>query len=470
MSEIEEMNFEKLLEEEEQKWDRIKERELVRGKIVKITPEEIFVDIGYKSEGVISKEEFSHPEELKLGDEVELFLQCKQDREGCVVLSKKEAERFKNWREITKKYKVGDLIEGEAIRAIRGGLIVDVGVEAFIPSPLLSPKYFRNPTQLIKQRQKFKIVQMDKEGNIILSQQGVAQEEKRSKRAKLLNELKKGEKVKGVIKSITDFGAFIDLGGIDGLLHITDITWGRISHPSEMLAVGDEVEVVVLNVDKQKGRVSLGLKQKTPSPWEEIDKKYPVGTKVKGKVTNIKPYGIFLELEKGVEGLVHISEVSWTRRISHLEEMFAIGDLVEAVILNLDKQNYRLGLGIKQLEEDPWIKIADKYPVGSKVKRKIHNLTDYGAFLELEPGIDGLIHVSDISYERISHPQDVLKKGQEVEAVVLSVEPEKRKIRLGLKQLKKDESQSTNSKPEVKNKKTGNLQPKNESSGRDKNF
>lgn len=432
---MKETDFEKLLEEEEQKWDAVKEKELVRGKIVKIAPEEIFIDIGYKSEGVISKEEFSHPEELKLGDEVELFLQYKQDREGCVVVSKKKAERFKNWQKIVQEYKAGDLIEGEAIRAIRGGLIVDVGIEAFIPSPMLSAKYFRSPTQLIKQKQKFKIVQMDKEGNIILSQQGVFQEESRRKRAKLLNELKKGESVRGVIKSITDFGAFIDLGGIDGLLHITDITWGRISHPSEMLAVGDEVEVLILNIDKQRGRVSLGLKQKTSSPWEEIDNKYPVGAKVKGKVTNIKPYGIFLELEKGVEGLVHISEVSWTKRINRLEEMFAIGDLVEAVVLNLDKQNYRLGLGVKQLEEDPWTKIADKYPSGSKVKKKIHNLTDYGAFLELEPGIDGLIHISDISWERIAHPQDVLKKGQEVEVIVLSVEPEKRKIRLGLKQL-----------------------------------
>jgi len=321
-------------------------------------------------------------------------------------------------------------------------LIVDVGVEAFLPSTMLIGSYFRNPTQLIKRRQKFKIIQLDKRGSLILSQQGVAQEESRRKKAEILEKLQKGDIVKGVIKNITDFGAFIDLGGLDGLLHITDITWGRISHPSEMLAVGDEVEVVVLEVDKVKGRVSLGLKQKTPNPWNEIDKKYPVGTKVKGKVTNIKPYGIFLELEKGIEGLVHISEISWTKKINNLEEMFAIGDRVEAVVLTVNKEKCQLGLGIKQLEKDPWQEIVEKYPVGTKVKRKIHNLTNYGAFLELEPGVDGLIHISDISWKRIEHPQEVLRKGQEVEAVVLSVDPEKRKIRLGLKQLseKKDES------------------------------
>ncbi|MCK4859707.1 MAG: 30S ribosomal protein S1 [Candidatus Omnitrophica bacterium] len=429
------LDFERLLEEDEDARNEPKEQELVRGKIVKITPQEVFVDIGYKAEGAISKEEFSQPQELKIGDEMELFLQYKQDRDGCIVVSKKKAERFKKWQEIVQNYKQGDLIEGEATRAIRGGLIIDIGIDAFLPSPMLSGKYFRSPTQLIKQKQKFKIVQLDKEGNVILSQQGVAQEENRSKRMKLLQELKKGEIIKGAIKSITDFGAFVDLGGIDGLLHITDITWGRISHPSEMLAVGDEIEVVVLNIDQERGRISLGLKQKTDSPWKEIDKKYPVGTKVKGKITNIKPYGIFLELEKGVEGLVHISAISWTKRVNNLEEMFAIGDLVEAVVLNLDKSKYRLGLGIKQLEEDPWTKIADNYPVGSKVKKKIRNLTDYGAFLELEPGIDGLIHISDISHKRIEHPQDVLEKGQEVEVIVLSVEPEKRKIRLGLKQL-----------------------------------
>lgn len=436
---MEETDFEKLLQEEEKKWENVKEKELVQGKIVKITPEEVLVDVGYKSEGVISKKEFPHPEELNLGDEVEIFLEYKQNREGCIVISKEKAERFKNWKKIVQSHKEGDLIEGEATRAIRGGLIVNIGIDAFLPTTLFSPKYFRNPTQLIKQRQSFKIIRIDKEaGNIILSQQGVFQEENKRKRTKLLDELKKGESVKGTVKSITDFGAFVDLGPIDGLIHITDITWGRISHPSEMLAVGDKIEAVVLNVDKNKGRISLGLKQKTSSPWDEIGKKYSPGAKVKGKVTNIKPYGIFLELEKGIEGLVHISEISWTKRINNLQEMFAIGDLVEVVVLNLEKNNHRLGLGIKQLEENPWEKIAERYPLGSKIKRKVHNLTDYGAFLELEPGIDALIHISDISTERIDHPSDVLKKGQEVEAIILSVEPEKRKIRLGLKQPTKE--------------------------------
>ncbi len=430
------VDFEKLLEEEEKKWEGIKEKELIRGKIVKITHDEIIVDIGYKSEGIIPKKEFSHPEELKIGDDVELFLDYKQNREGCIVVSKEKAGKFKSWKEIVKKYKEGDLIEGEVTRAIRGGLIVDIGIDAFLPTPLLASKYFRIPTQLIKQRQNFKIIRIDKEeGNIILSQQGVFQEESRRKRTKLLQKLNKGDLVKGKVKSITDFGAFLDLGAIDGLIHVTDMSWGRIFHPSEVLAVGDEVEAVVLNIDKEKGKISLGMKQKTSSPWQEVDKKYPVGTKIKGKVTNIKPYGIFLELEKGVEGLVHISEISWTKKINSLEEMFAIGDFVEAVVLNLNKEKRRLGLGIKQLEEDPWVKIAERYPVGTKIKRKIRNLTNYGAFLELEPGIDGLIHISDISKERIKHPQDVLKKGEEVETVVLLVEPERRKIRLGLKQL-----------------------------------
>ena len=419
----------------------IKEGQIVKGKIIAITPKDVLVDIGYKSEGSILLSEFSDPEAIKVGDEIDVYLESKEDDAGMVVLSKQKAERAVGWEMVISRYNEGDIVEGKVSKKVKGGFMVNVGVEAFLPASLASLKGFGNLNQLIGQTFPFKIVKINKaRKNIVVSRKDALQQQKEGDKKKVLEGLEKGAIIGGVVRNITDFGAFVDLGaGIIGLLHITDMSWGRVSHPSEVLAIGDKIEVMVLDFDKENSRVSLGLKQKTQNPWEAVDTKYPVGSKIKGTVVNLVPYGAFVELEKGVEGLLHISELSWTKKYANPNELLAIGDRIEVQVLEVDKDNKKISLGVKQLEANPWLEVETKYPVGTKVKGKVRNLTDYGAFVELEDGIDGLVHVSDISWtKRVSHPKDVFKKGEKIEAVVLAVDANNRRISLGIKQLTPD--------------------------------
>lgn len=424
----------------EETFVNIKQGQLVKGKIVEVRTKDVVVDIGFKSEGLISVEEFSEDKPPKAGDEIEVYLERIEDEDGMVVLSKIKAEKMQGWERIVAYNKEGDILEGRIVRRVKGGFMVNVGVEAFLPASLAGMRGPTDPDQLLNQKLEFKIVKINKpRKNIVVSRRDALYQRREEGKLKLLSGLEKGQVVEGVVKNITDFGVFIDLGGLDGLLHITDMSWGRISHPSEMVAVGDKIEVMVLDIDRDNVKVSLGLKHKTPNPWLDIDIKYPVGSHIKGKVVNLMPYGAFVELEKGVEGLVHISELSWSKRYNHPNELLAIGDAVEVVILSIDKENQKIALGIKQLETDPWSKAEELFTVGNKVKGKVRNLTDYGAFVELHEGIDGLIHVSDMSWtKRIAHPRDMLKKGQRIEAIILSIDKDARKIALGLKQMTPD--------------------------------
>ena len=370
-----------------------------------------------------------------------MYLESKEDDNGMVILSKQKAERAVGWDMVISRYNEGDIVEGKVSKKVKGGFMVNVGVEAFLPASLASLKNFGNLNQLVGQTFPFKIVKINKpRKNIVVSRKDAMQQQKEEDKKKVFENLQKGSTVSGVVRNITDFGAFVELSaGIIGLLHITDMSWGRVSHPSEVLAIGDTIDVVVLDFDTVSGKVSLGLKQKTQNPWELVDTKFAVGSKVKGTVVNIVPYGAFVELEKGVEGLLHISELSWTKKYANPNELLAIGDRIEVQVLDIDKQNKKISLGLKQLESNPWIDVESKYPVGTNVKGKIRNLTDYGAFIELEDGIDGLVHVSDISWtKRIGHPKDVFKKGEKIEAVVLAVDANNRRISLGLKQLTPD--------------------------------
>ncbi len=436
--EVKESDFAKLYRESISTFN---EGEIVKGKIVAITSKDVVVDIGYKSEGAISISEFSDPDALKIGDEIDVYLESKEDENGMVVLSKQKAERAVGWDMVISRYGEGDILDGRVTKKVKGGFMVDIGVEAFLPASQAGLKTFGNLSQMVGQVFPFKIIKINKpRKNIVVSRKDAVQQQKEEDKKKIFETLQKGVTVSGIVRNITDFGAFVELNaGIIGLLHITDMSWGRVSHPSEVLAIGDTIEVMILDFDPNTMKVSLGLKQKTANPWETVDTKYPVGTKVKGTVVNLMPYGAFVELEKGVEGLLHISELSWTKKYSHPNELLAIGDRIEASVLDVDKANRKISLGLKQLESNPWIEVEGKYPVGTKVKGKIRNLTDYGAFVELEDGIDGLIHVSDISWtKRIGHPKDVFKKGEKVEAVVLAVDAANRKISLGIKQLAND--------------------------------
>jgi small subunit ribosomal protein S1 len=436
--EVEKSEFQKLYEES---INVFKEGEIVKGKIVDITPKEVIVDIGGKSEGAISVSEFSDPDALKVGDEVDVYLESKEDESGMVVLSKQKAERAVGWDMVISRYGEGDIVDGRISKKVKGGFMVDIGVEAFLPASQAALKSFGNMNQMVGQVFPFKIIKINKpRKNIVVSRKDAVSQANAEERKKVFETLQKGTVIPGVVRNITDFGAFVEItAGIIGLLHITDMSWGRVSHPSELLAIGDSIEVMVLDFDANSMKVSLGLKQKTQNPWETVDTKFPVGSKVKGTVVNLMPYGAFVELEKGIEGLLHISELSWTKKYNHPNEVLAIGDRIEASVLDIDKANRKISLGMKQLEANPWIGVDAKYPVGTKVKGKIRNLTDYGAFVELEDGIDGLIHVSDISWtKRVGHPKDVFKKGEKVEAVVLAVDPVNRKISLGAKQLLQD--------------------------------
>ena len=436
--EVEKSEFERLYQESIATFN---EGEIVKGKIVDITSKEVIVDIGYKSEGAISMSVFSDPDALKIGDEIEVYLESKEDESGMVVLSKQKAERAVGWDMVISRYGEGDIVDGKISKKVKGGFMVDIGVEAFLPASQAALKSFGNLNQMVGQVFPFKIIKINKpRKNIVVSRKDAMQQQKDEDKKKIFETLQKGVLVSGIVRNITDFGAFVELSsGIIGLLHITDMSWGRVSHPSEVLAIGDTIEVMVLDFDANAMKISLGLKQKTANPWETVDAKYPAGSKVKGTVVNLMPYGAFVELEKGVEGLLHISELSWTKKYNHPNELLAIGDRIEASVLDLDKANRKISLGLKQLESNPWVDVEAKYPVGTRVKGKIRNLTDYGAFVELEDGIDGLIHVSDISWtKRVGHPKDVFKKGEKIEAVVLAVDATNRKISLGVKQTMPD--------------------------------
>ena len=416
------------------------EGSIVKGKVLEVRPSEILVDIGYKSEGVISAQEFRDVSQIKPGDEMEVLLERLEDDDGMVVLSKERAEQQRSWDRVLETCQEGGLIEGVVKARVKGGMIVDVGVDAFLPGSQVDVLPVRNPDDLIDKKFDFKILKINKERrNIVLSRRELMEDRRREQKKRLLTEIQIGQVRKGVVKNITDFGAFVDLNGMDGLLHITDMSWGRINHPSEMLSVGQEIEVVILDVNMEKERISLGLKQKMPNPWDDIEAKYPGGTRVRGKVVNLVPYGAFVQLEEGVEGLVHVSEISWTRRVARASDVLTAGDTVEAVVLSINKDEQRISLGMRQIEANPWDVVAEKYPIGARVRGKVRNFTNYGAFVELQEGIDGMIHVSDMSWTRkINHPSEVLKKGDEVEAVVLEVDPSNQRISLGLKQAQED--------------------------------
>ena len=415
--------------------------QIVKGTIIEIRSKEIMVDIGYKSEGSVPTNEFEDLEEdLKIGDQVDVLIIQLEDREGMVVLSHEQAIFKQNWDNIRAICEEGGRIKGRIKAAVKGGLIVNIGVEAFLPSSQIDVNTPADLDGLVGQAFEFKVVKLNLERqNIVLSRRELLEEERSEQRAQLLGEMVPGDVRKGTVKNLTDFGAFIDLNGLDGLLHVTDMSWGRITHPSQLLVVGQELEVVVLDINKETERVSLGLKQKQENPWENIDDKYPIGEKVSGKVVNLMPYGAFVELEPGVEGLVHVTELSWTKRINKPSEVLKADDEIEAIVLGINRDEQKISLGVRQLDTNPWDLAQEKYPVGSKVTGKIRNLTSYGAFMGLEEGLDAMIHVSDISWTRkINHPSEVLKKGMEVEAEVLEVDRDNQRISAGMKQLAED--------------------------------
>ena len=434
--------FRNLLDEKEDSSDEVSISsmsvgEILTGRVVEISKDFVVVDVGLKSEGLIPIGEFNEPSEFTLGHNIEVYLDQAEGDDGQIVLSREKARRQRQWEYIVGHCKEGSIVQGKVIRKVKGGLMVDIGMEAFLPGSQIDNKRIKNIDEYLDKVYDFKILKINLERkNIVVSRRELLEEERVSKKAELLENIKEGDLRKGVVKNITDFGVFLDLDGIDGLLHITDMTWKRIKHPSEMVNIGDEIEVMILSIDHEKGRVALGLKQKEQNPWKEIEKKYPAGTIVRGKIVNLVPYGAFIEIEPGIEGLIHVSEMSWIKNVTDPSEIVNKGDEVEAVVLSVQKEDGKISLGIKQTEKNPWEDVENKYPVGSSVKAEIRNLTNYGAFVELEPGIDGLIHISDLSWiKKVSHPSEVLSKGDVVEAIILSVDKESKKITLGVKQL-----------------------------------
>ncbi|HOU36842.1 MAG TPA: 30S ribosomal protein S1 [Candidatus Omnitrophota bacterium] len=422
----------------------INEGAIVKGKIVSLKQKEVLVDVGFKSEGVVPITEFK-PEELVVGKELDFFVNSIEDDSGMISLSHEKARCMQGWDSIVAHSVSGELMDGRPVKKVKGGFIVDVmGMEGFLPASLSAFKGMMDK-DILGRTFKFKIIKINKlRYGIILSRREAIQKEREEARERIWKDLKIGNIYPGTVKAITDFGAFIDLGGVDGLLHITDMSWSKISHPSEIVAVGDRIEVMLLNMDRESGKISLGLKQRLPDPWQDIGNKYVVRSQVKGKVVNILPYGVFVELEKGIEGLIHISEISWTKKINNPGEVFAIGDMVEAIVLTVDKDARRIALSIKQMEQNPWVDADSKFPVGTHVSGKVKSFTKYGVFVELDSNLEGMIHISDLSWtKRIANPQDVLKKGQKVDVVILSVDSQNQRIALGLKQLQ------TNPWPEI---------------------
>src|SRR6266436_6530811 len=419
----------------------VEEGEVVRGRVVEVRDSEILVDIGYKSEGTIPIEEFRHAGSLpKVGEEIEVYLESKEDNEGLIVLSKDKADKIKVWDQISKAHDSGTPVEGRVAEVVKGGLAVDVGVRAFLPGSQVDLRPVKNLAAMVGQTIRAKVIKLNRRrGNVVLSRRAVLEEEREEKKKHTLEVLSEGMVLTGTVKNITDYGAFIDLGGIDGLLHVTDMSWGRVGHPSEIFQVGDQVEVVVLHFDRDTGRVSLGYKQKSSDPWERVEKTYAAGTKTRGKVVSLTNYGAFIELEPGVEGLVHVSEMSWTRRVRHPSKLVNVGDEVEVIVLDVNRAAKRISLGMKQVEPDPWATIEQRYKPGARMLGRVRNLTDFGAFIELEPGVDGLLHISDMSWTRnVGHPSEILKKGQDLETQILNVDKENKRISLGLKQIQPD--------------------------------
>ncbi|OLB38513.1 MAG: 30S ribosomal protein S1 [Candidatus Rokubacteria bacterium 13_2_20CM_2_64_8] len=415
------------------------EGEVVRGRVVHIGTGEVLVDVGYKSEGAIPIEEF-RGNLPKVGEDIDVYLEAKEDSEGLIVLSKEKADKIRVWDAITQAYDKGTPVEGRIVEVVKGGLAVDVGVKAFLPGSQVDLRPVKNLASLVGQHVRSKVIKLNRRrGNVVLSRRAVLEEEREEKKKHTLEVLHEGMTLTGTVKNITDYGAFIDLGGIDGLLHVTDMSWGRVGHPSEIFQVGDQVDVVVLHFDRDTGRVSLGYKQKQSDPWENVEQKYPAGHKARGRVVSLTNYGAFIELEAGVEGLVHVSEMSWTRRVRHPSKLVNVGEEVDVVVLDVNRGAKRISLGMKQVEADPWTTIEERYQPGNRVTGRVRNLTDFGAFIELEPGVDGLLHISDMSWTRsVGHPSEVLKKGQEVETQILNIDRDNKRISLGLKQIQPD--------------------------------
>ena len=417
-----------------------REGSIIKGHILEVRAREFLVDIGYKSEGVIPASEFEDPDDVEVGDEIEVLLERLENDEGMVVLSKEKAAARQNWEKIVNVFKGEGLIKGKVRSVVKGGLTVNVGVEAFLPASQIDIIPPKDLQQFVGNTYDFKIVKINEDRkNVVLSRREIIEQERSEKRQAFLGTVSIGDRVNGTVKNITDFGAFVDLDGIDGLLHVTDMSWARLTHPSELLKVGQQLEVQVLDINKEKERVSLGLKQMQSNPWDKIEERFPVGRKVSGKVTNLMPYGAFVQIEEGVEGLIHVSELSWTKRIARPSDVLTLGQEVEALVLGVNKEELKISLGVRQLEPNPWDEIEVRYMIGKQVKGKVRNMTAYGAFVELEEGIDGMIHVSDLSWTRkINHPSEVLKKSDEVEAVVIDIDKANQRISLGVKQLEND--------------------------------
>jgi len=426
----------------EETFKNLEEGTITEGRVVALTKDKVVVDIGYKSEGMIPSDQFAAEElqQLKIGDRLQVYIEECEDADGNLILSKEKADKMKIWEELEKLYKEEKSIDGKVVSRIKGGMMVDIGVKAFLPGSQIDLHPVRDLDGLVGRTFPMKIIKINhRRGNVVVSRRVLLEETRDKKRQTTLATLKEGQLIQGMVKNITDYGAFIDLGGIDGLLHITDMSWGRVGHPSEMFNVGDRVEVSVLKYDRETGRISLGLKQKSADPWTNVAGKYPIGTRVRGKVVSLTDYGAFVELEPGVEGLVHVSEMSWTHEVRHPSRVVAIGDQVEAAVLNVDPASRKISLGMKQTAPNPWDMVEGKYPIGTRIEGKVKSLTDFGAFIGLDEGIDGLIHISDMSWTRhIKHPSELFKKGQKVEAVVLRIDKEKERLSLGYKQLSRD--------------------------------
>ncbi|HEY6931610.1 MAG TPA: 30S ribosomal protein S1 [Thermoanaerobaculia bacterium] len=439
--------YEHLLAQYENSFKNLQEGQIIRGRVLTVTPSEVIVDIGYKSEGIIPVAEFtdfSGNVLVKAGDSVDVLLERTEDQNGYVVLSKDKAEKMKVWDEVEKAYRAGTTVRGRVIERIKGGLAVDIGVKAFLPGSLVDVKPVKNLEALRGKDLDFKVISVDKKrGNIVLSRKAVVEIEQEARKKETLQLLEEGRVLRGSVKNLTDYGAFVDLGGLDGLLHVTDMSWGRVNHPSDLVKVGDEIDVVVLKFDRETERVSLGTKQLTEDPWSHVPERYPAGSRVKGRVTNVTDYGAFVELQEGVEGLVHVSEMSWSKKVKNPSKVVSPGDVVEAVVSDVNPEARRISLSLKDTLPDPWETVISKYSIGSRVSGKVRNLTDFGAFVEIEEGIDGLVHVSDMSWtKRIKHPSEVLKKGDDVEAVITSIDQENRRISLSIKEFQPNDWQT----------------------------
>ena len=438
----EEEDFATLLDQSMEK-QKVEVGEVVVGEVIGIGPETVTVDIGYKSEGEVPLEEFKRPDgshAVHVGDTIKVFFEAVEDEEGIVWLSKEKADQLRIWDDLQEAYNKEEVVEGRIVQRVKGGLSVDIGVPAFLPGSQVDLRPVKNLDELIGKTFQFKILKFNKKrGNIVLSRRVLLEKERDALRKETLKQMEEGAILRGIVKNITDYGAFIDLGGVDGLLHITDMSWGRVGHPSEILSIGDEIDVKVLRYDRERERVSLGLKQTKPDPWSSAAERYPVGTRLEGRVVSLTDYGAFVELEQGIEGLIHISEMSWVKKIRHPSQILSVQDVIEAVVLNLDVENQRISLGLKQTEPNPWALLKEKYPKGSRIQGVIRNITDFGIFVGIEEGIDGLVHISDISWtHKIKHPSEMYKKGDEVEAVVLNIDEDSNKFSLGIKQLEKD--------------------------------